>query len=48
MEATFRASCMLATKVRNEMLTASRDEEPTALITAARGRQEALLNGAPD
>ena len=35
MEATFRVSDMLATKLRSEMLTASRDEEPTALITAS-------------
>ena len=47
-DAPFRATYMPVTKMRNEIHKAGRNEELTVLITAARGQQEALLNGAPD
>lgn len=47
-DAPFQATYMLATKMRNRDTKAGRNEELTVLITAARGWQEALLNGAPD
>ena len=36
---------MLATKMRGEMLDGGREEELEALIGAARGMQDELLNG---
>ena len=47
-DAPFRATYMPATKMRNEIHKAERNEELTVLITAARRWQEALPSGAPD
>ena len=44
-ERTFRYTYTLATKTRGEMLDGGRDEELEALIGAARGMQDELLNG---
>ena len=44
-ERTFSLSYMLATKMRGEMLDGGRAEELEALIGAARGMQDELLNG---
>ena len=47
-EMTFRATYMLVTKMRDEMLDAGREAELDALIAAARGVQEELLDVASD
>lgn len=46
-ERTFRYGYMIATKMRDEMLEAGRDEELEALIDAARGLQKDLLADDP-
>ena len=45
-ERTFRYSYKIATKMRDEMRTAGRGEEMEALLQAARGLQDELLDGA--
>ncbi len=47
-ERTFRAAYMLSTRMRDEMLEAGEQEELDALIAAARGLQDELLDGASD
>ncbi len=47
-ERTFRATYILATKLRNEMLDAGEQEELDAMIATARGLQDELLDGAKD
>ena len=47
-ERTFRYSYMMATKMRDEMRDAGRDEEMEALIGAARTLQEELLEDTSD
>ena len=47
-ERTFRATYILASRLRNEMLDAGEQEELDAMIAAARGLQDELLNGVPD
>ena len=47
-EMTFRATHIMATKMRDEMLDAGRKEELDELIAAARGLQEELLGDASD
>ena len=47
-ETTFRASYMLASRVREEMLAAGEHEALEALIAEARERQDALLGGGSD
>ncbi|MDE0031503.1 MAG: hypothetical protein OXU42_19150 [Deltaproteobacteria bacterium] len=47
-ERTFRATYILATRLRNEMLDAGEQEELEEMIAAARGLQDELLNGASD
>ncbi len=47
-ERTFRTTYILASRLRNEMLDAGEQEELEALIAAARGLQDELLNGASD
>lgn len=47
-ERTFRAAYMLSTRMRNEMLEAGEQEELDALIAAARGLQDELLDGDSD
>lgn len=47
-ERTFRAAYMLSTRMRDEMLEAGEQEELDALIAAARGLQDELLNGDSD
>ena len=47
-ETTFRASYMLALRVRKEMLAAGEHEALESLIGEARERQDALLGGASD
>ena len=44
-ERTFRYSYMIATKMRDEMRAAGRDEELEALVRAARALQDDLLGG---
>ena len=46
-ERTFRFSYMIATRMRDEMCEAGRDEELTALIEAARALQKDLLADDP-
>ena len=46
-ERTFRYGYMIATKMRDEMLEAGRDEELDALVDAARGLQKDLLADDP-
>ena len=43
---TFRATYVMATRMRGEMLDAGRGEELDALIAAARKLQEEALGGA--
>ena len=45
-ERTFRATYMLATRMRDEMLGAGREEELEALIRTARELQDELTGGA--
>ena len=45
-EMTFRATYVMATRMRGEMLDAGRGEELDALVTAARKLQEEALGGA--
>ena len=47
-ETTFRASYLLASRVREEMLAAGEHEALEALIGEARERQDALLDGGSD
>ena len=47
-ETTFRATHILASRLRDEMLDAGKQEELDALIADARGLQEKLLAGASD
>ena len=47
-ERTFRYSYMMATKMREDMRGAGRGEELEALVRAARGLQEELVDGAPE
>ena len=47
-ERTFRYGYMIATKMRDEMLEAGRDEELDALVDAARGLQKDLLAEDPE
>lgn len=47
-ERTFRAAYMLSTRMRDEMLKTGEQEELDALIAAARGLQDELLNGDSD
>ena len=47
-ETTFRASYLLASRVREEMLAAREHEAQESLIGEARDRQDALLGGASD
>ena len=47
-ERTFRAAYMLSTRMRDEMLEAGEKEELDALIAAARGLQDELLDGDSD
>ena len=47
-ERTFRYAYMMATKMRDEMLEAGRDEEIQVLIREARALQNELLGGASD
>ena len=46
-EMTFRATYIMATKMRGEMLDAGREEELDELIAAARGLQDEVLGGEP-
>ena len=45
-EMTFRATYIVATKMRDEMLDAGRKEELDELVAAARGLQDEILGGA--
>ncbi len=47
-ERTFRTTYIMASRLRNEMLDAGEQEELDALIAAARGLQDELLDGASD
>ena len=47
-ERTFRAAHILVSRLRDEMLEAGEQEELDALIAAARGLQDELLNGPSD
>ena len=47
-ERMFRTTYILASRLRNEMLDAGKQEELDALIAAARGLQDELLNGTSD
>ena len=47
-ERTFRYAWMMATKMRDEMRAAGRDEELETLIGEARALQDELLDGAVD
>ena len=47
-EMTFRATYILATKMRDEMLDAGRGEELDALVAAARELQDEVLGRASD
>ena len=47
-ERTFRYSYMIATRMRDEMCEAGRDEELTALVEAARALQNDLLADDPE
>ena len=47
-ERTFRATCMLAGRMRSEMLDAGRGEELDALIRAARELQDELTGAASE
>lgn len=47
-ERTFRTTYILASRLRNEMLDAGEQEELDALIAAARGLQDELLDGSSD
>ena len=47
-EMTFRATYILATKMRDEMLDAGRKDELDELVAAARGLQDEILGRAPD
>ena len=46
-EMTFRATYIMATKMRDEMLDAGRKEELDELVAAARGLQDEILGGEP-
>ncbi len=46
-EMTFRATYIMATKMRAEMLDAGRKEELDELVAAARGLQDEILGGEP-
>ena len=46
-EMTFRATYVMATKMRDEMLDAGRKEELDELVAAARGLQDEILGGEP-
>ena len=46
-EMTFRATYILATKMRDEMLDAGRKEELDELVAAARGLQDEILGDEP-
>ena len=46
-EMTFRATYIIATKMRDEMLDAGRKEELDELVAAARGLQDEILGGEP-
>ena len=45
---TFRATYIMATKMRDEMLDAGRKEELDELAAAARGLQDEILGGGSD
>ena len=47
-ERTFRATYMLSTRMRDEMLEAGEQEALDALVAAARGLQDELLDGTSD
>ena len=47
-EMTFRATYIMATKMRDEMLDAGRKEELDELVAAARGLQDEILGGGSD
>ena len=47
-EMTFRATYIMATKMRDEMLDAGRKEELDELVAAARGLQDEILGGGAD
>ena len=46
-EMTFRATYILATRMRDEMLDAGRKKELDELVAAARGLQDEILGGEP-
>ena len=47
-ERTFRYSYMLATRMRDDMAAAGRDDEMEALVRAARALQDELTGGSSD
>ena len=47
-EMTFRATYIMATRMRDEMLDAGRKEELDVLVAAARGLQDEILGGGSD
>lgn len=47
-ELTFRATHILVSKLRTDMLDAGREDELDALIAGARGVQDELIDGGPD
>ena len=47
-ELTFRASHILVSKLRYDMLDAGREDELNELIAGARGVQDELIGGGPD